>query len=106
MRPHSLYNALPEFVATFLVNRFIPNHRDFMSTGRDKNEHRVALARLVHTKPVKLPLRRNEGITLQLATLDQNAKLGRGVGFRFADRLNDPVVVEFAKEFSRSHLIT
>src|SRR5262249_19685392 len=104
MRPHFLHNALPEFVTTFLVNRFIANHRDFTSTGRDENQHRITLAGLVHTESAKLPLRRNEGITLQLATLDQNAKLSRRFGFRFADHLHDTVCLEFAEKFSRSHL--
>ncbi len=64
MRPHFFYNALPEFIAAFFMNRVVPNNRKFMNTRRDKNEHRIALARLVHTEPMKLPLRGNEGITL------------------------------------------
>ena len=46
------------------MNRVIANNRKFMNTRRDKNEHRIALARLVHTEPMKLPLCRNERITL------------------------------------------
>jgi hypothetical protein len=64
MIPHFLYNALPEFIATFFMNRVVPNNSKFMNTRRDKNEHGIALARLVHTEPMKLPLRGNEGITL------------------------------------------
>ena len=106
MRPHSFHDALPEFIAAFFVNRVVANDRKFMNTRRDKNEHRIALARLVHTEPMKLPLRGHEGITLQFAALDQNANLTGGFRFSFVNRLNDPVVLEFAKEFSRSHLIT
>ena len=64
MRPHSFHDALPEFIAAFFMNRVVPNNRKFMNTRRDKNEHRIALARLVHTEPMKFPLRRNERITL------------------------------------------
>ena len=64
MRPHSLHNALPEFIAAFFMNRAIPNDRKFMNTRRDENEHRVAFARFVHTEPMKLSLRRDECITL------------------------------------------
>jgi hypothetical protein len=95
MLAHSFHNALPEFVAAFFVNGFIANDREFMSTGHYQNQHGVALARLVHTEPMKLPLRRDEGITLQIATLDQDANLTGSFGFRFADRFDDPDVLEF-----------
>ena len=88
------------------MNRLVANDGKFMNTRRDKNEHRIALARLVHTEPMKLPLRGNEGITLQFPALDQNANLTGRFRFSFVNRLNNPVVLEFAKEFSRSHLIT
>jgi hypothetical protein len=70
MRPHSLHNALPEFIAAFFMNRSIPNDCKFMKTRRDKNEHCIALPRLVHTEPMKLSLRRDECITLQLPALN------------------------------------
>ena len=63
MRPHSLYDTLPEFIAAFFMNPIVPNNSKFMNTRRDKNEHRITLARLVHTEPMKLPLCRNERIT-------------------------------------------
>ena len=61
---------LPELIATFFVNAFVANNGKLMNTWCDKNQHRIALARLVHTEPLKLPLRRNEGFTLQFAALD------------------------------------
>ena len=64
MRPHSFHDALPEFIAAFFMNRVVPNNRKFMNARRDKNEHRIALARLVHTEPMKLPLRGLEGVIL------------------------------------------
>ena len=106
MRPHSFHDALPEFIAAFFMNRVVANDRKFVNTRRDKNEHRIALARLVHTEPMKLPLCGLERITIQFAALDQNANLAGRFRFSFRNRLNNPVVLEFAKEFSRSHLIT
>ena len=106
MSPHFFYNALPEFIAAFLVNRFVADDCQFVSTRHDKNEHRIALARLVHTEPMKLPLCCNERITIQFATQDQNANLTGGPGLRLANRLINPIVLEFAEEFPRSHLIT
>jgi hypothetical protein len=46
------------------MNGLVPNDGELMNTRDDKNEHRIALACLVHTEPMKLLLRRNEGITL------------------------------------------
>ena len=57
------------------MNGMVANDGELMNTRRDENEHRIALARLVHTEPMKLPLCGNEGITLQFAALDQNANL-------------------------------
>lgn len=106
MRSHSFHNALPEFAAAFLVNRLVSNNRELMNTRGDKNKHRIALLRLVHAKPMKLFLRRGERINLQFPALDQNANLTGGFRFGLPNRLNNPVVVEFAEEFSRSHLLT
>src|SRR5262249_53418179 len=106
MRSHLLDNTLPEFVAAFFMSGFVANHREFMRARRNENQHRVALARLVHTEPMKLLLRRDKRITLQLAALDQNTNLTRSFRFRFANRLNDPLVIEFAEEFSRSHFVS
>jgi len=95
MVAHSFHNALPEFVATFFVNGIVANDREFMSTGHYENQHGAALVRLVHPEPMKLPLRRNKGIPLELPTLDQDANLTGGFGFRIANRFDDPVVLEF-----------
>ena len=61
---HCGRDALPELIATFFVNGLVANDGELLNTRRDKNEDRIALARLVHTEPMKLPLRRNERITL------------------------------------------
>ena len=70
MRPHFFHNALPEFIAAFFMDRVVANNRKFMSTRRDKNEHRIALARLVHTEPMKLLLCRYQRITAQIPALN------------------------------------
>jgi hypothetical protein len=104
MRAHSVYNALPELFAAFLMNRLIANNGEFMPTRRQEDQHRIALARLVHTEPMKLLLRRKKGIALQLAALDHNANLTGSFRFRFANRLDDSVVFKLTEEFPRSHL--
>ena len=70
MRSHFFHNTLPELITTFFVNRFVANHREFMNTRRDKDEHRIALARFVHTEAMKLFLRRDKWIAVQFAALD------------------------------------
>ena len=61
---HRSNDALPEFIPAFFMNRFIANDSEFVNTRRHKNEHRIAFARLVHTQPVKLFLRRDKRITV------------------------------------------
>ena len=102
---HRSDNALPEFVAAFFVNRFIANDSEFMGARRYKNEHGILLPCLVHTEPMKLPLRHSEGIALQFPALDQNANLTGRFRFGVANRLDDPIVLKLAEEFSRSHLL-
>jgi len=59
MPAHCRDNALPKFIPAFFMNRVVANDRKFMNTRRDEDQHCVALARLVHTEPMKLFLRRN-----------------------------------------------
>src|ERR1700746_1105479 len=96
MRPHSSHKHLPEFIAAFFMNRVVSDDGKFMNTRRHKNEHGIALARLVHTNPIEPLLRRNQGITPQLPTLDQDANLTRSLRFGFPNRFNDSVGLEFA----------
>ena len=95
MRPHIFRDSLPEHVAAFLVDRFVANNGELVRARRHENQHRITLARFVHIEPMKLPLCRNERITFQFATLDQDANLTGGFGFRLEDRFDDPVVFEF-----------
>ena len=67
---HGGRDALPELITTFFVNGLVANDGKFMNTRCDKNEHRIALARFMHTEPMKLPLRRNQGIAVQLPALN------------------------------------
>ena len=57
MHSHSVYHALPELVAAFLVNRFVPDYGELVRTWRYKNQNRIALARRMHTQLMKLLLR-------------------------------------------------
>ena len=62
MRAHCFDNALPELVAAFLMNRVVANNGKLVHARRDENEHRIALARLVHAEPMKFLLRSNQWI--------------------------------------------
>ena len=95
MRPHVFRDSLPEHVAAFLVDRFVANNGELVRARRHENQHRITLARFVHIEPMKLPLCRNERITFQFATLDQDANLTGRFHFRLADRPNDPIMLEF-----------
>ena len=78
MRPHSGHNSLPELVTTLLVNRLIANYSELVRAWRDENQNRVLLTRLVHTKLMKLFLRRSQWIAAQFAALNMNANLAGG----------------------------
>jgi hypothetical protein len=73
MGAHRIYNALPEFLAAFLVNSFVTDDGKFMRPGRNENEHRVALACFMHSQSMKFSLRRDQRVCVQLAALDVNA---------------------------------
>ena len=70
MRPHFFHNAVPELITAFFMNPVVANNREFVNTRRDKNQHRIVLARFMQSEPVKLLPRRDEGITVQLPPLD------------------------------------
>src|SRR6266536_5018901 len=102
MRPHSGHNSLPELVTALLVNRLIANYGELVRAWRYENQDRIALTRLVHAQLAKFFLRGNQRIA-QVAALNKNANLAGGLGFRLANRLNNPIVLEFSKELSRPH---
>ena len=73
MGAHRIYNPLPEFLAAFLVNRYVADHGEFMRPGRNENEYGVALACFMHPQSMKFSLRRDQWVRVQLASLDVNA---------------------------------
>jgi len=73
MCPHSTYNVLPELLAAFFVNRFIANNSELVCSWRYENQHRIALAGLVHSETLKLFLRNDQRIGAQFAALNINA---------------------------------
>jgi hypothetical protein len=75
MRAHGLDESLPEFLAAFLVNGLVAYHGKLMCSGRDENEHSIALARFVHAKSMKFLLRSNQWIGTQFAALNINPDL-------------------------------
>ncbi len=59
MPAHDIDKSLPELPATFFMNSLVAYHGKLMCSGRDENEHRIALTRFVHAKPMKFLLRSN-----------------------------------------------
>jgi hypothetical protein len=106
MRAHGIDKSLPELPAAFFMNGLVAYHGKLMRSGRDENEHGIALARFVHPESVKFFLRSNQWISTQLAALNINPDLTGGFRFRFPNRPNDSIVFEPTEKFLGSHLAT
>ena len=64
MRAHSRDQPLPELFAALFVNRFVAHDGKLVRARRDKDEYGILLTRLVHAKPVKLFLCRDQWIDI------------------------------------------
>jgi hypothetical protein len=106
MLSHSIDNALPELLAAFFMNGLVAYHGKLMRSGRDEDEHGIALARFVHAESMKFFLGSNEWIGTQLAALNVNPDLTGSFRFRFPNRPNDSIVFKPTEKFLRSHLAT
>jgi hypothetical protein len=106
MFAHTVDNLPPINVAASFVGRLIAHDCEFARAGGDKNEDAIAFACLVHSKPLKFLLCRNQRIAIQLPTLDTDADLRGGFRFSLANRLHDSVVLELAQKLFCSHSAT
>ncbi len=106
MRAHGIDKSLPELPAAFFMNGLVAYHGKLMRSGRNENEHGIALARFVHAESMKFFLGSNQWICTQLAALDINPDLTGGFRFRFPNRPNDSIVFEPTEKFLRSHMAT
>jgi len=88
------------------VNRPVTDHGKFVGARRDKDEHGIAIGSAMHPEAAKLSLRREQRIAFQVAAPNENADLSGGFCFGLADRLHNPVVLQFTEEFFRSHWLT
>src|SRR4029077_5203716 len=59
----------------------------------------------MHPKLIKFFLRRDQRIAIQFSTLNENANLPGSILLGFTNRLNDPIMLDFAKELSRPHFL-
>lgn len=75
MRPHSTCNVLPELFAALFVNRFVANNGELVRSRRYENQHRIALAGLMHSETLKLFLCNDQRIDIEFSTLNINANL-------------------------------
>ena len=106
MRAHGIDKSLPELRAAFFVNGLVAYHGKLMRSGRDENEHGIALARFVHAESMEFFLGSNQWIGTQLAALNVNPDLTGGFRFRFPNRPNNSIVFKLTEKFFRSHLAT
>jgi hypothetical protein len=75
VRTHSVDKALPEFFTALFMDGFVTDRGEFMRSWRDEDEHSIALARFVHSKPMKFLLRSNQRIDAHFAALNINTDL-------------------------------
>jgi hypothetical protein len=106
MVAHLSDQPLPQFLAAFLVNRFVADDRKLVRARRDEDENGVSFRRFLHPEPVKSFLRRRQRIDLQLAALNENADLSGCFRFRVANCFHNPIVFELAEKFLGSHRVT
>ena len=106
MPAHDIDKSLPELPAAFFMNGLVAYHGKLMCSGRDEDEHSIALAGFVHAKPMKFLLRSNQWIDTHLAALNINPDLTGRFRFRFPNRPNNSIVFKLTEKFLRSHLAT
>ena len=106
MFAHSFNESLPQFFATFLMDRLVPDDCEFVRARGDENQNVVALRIFVKPEPAKSFLRRDHGIVFQFTALNENANFTGGFRLGVADRLHDRFVLKLTEKFSRSHWFT
>ena len=103
MNPHSIHNVLPELFAAFFMNRLVADNGEFVGPRRYENKDGVALASLVHSETLKFLLGNCHRIGLESAALNINANFAGGFRFSSTNRFDDPVMIQLAEKFFRSH---
>ncbi len=93
MDAHFSNGVLPELIATLFVDRHITNNSEFLCSWRNKNQHRVARPRFVHSQPLKFLLRNAQRVIIESSTLDENAYLAGSFRFRIPNRVHNPVMI-------------
>ncbi len=102
MVAHFLDQTLPQFVATFLVNRFVSKDCELVRTWRNENQNRVPFWRLMHSELAKFYLCCRQRVVFQLTALNEDTDLAGSFRFGVADRLHDLVVLEPTEKFFSS----
>ena len=106
MGPHFLDELLPESIAAFLVNAFIPNHSKLSRARGHKNQDRVSLVSRLHSQLLEPPSRIIEGVAVQFAPLHVDPNLAGGLRFGLFDRSDDAIMIELLEEILGSHCST
>jgi len=75
MFAHFSNQSLPQFLATLLVDRLVPDDCELMRAGRNEDENVVMPSVFIKAQFVKPSLGRNQRIVFQFTTLNKNADL-------------------------------
>jgi hypothetical protein len=105
MLAHSGNKILPEFVAAFLVNAFVADHRKLLRARCHKNQDGISLGGFLHSELEKFFLRSLQCVLLKFPALEENADLTGGLRFGIFDGRDDPIVLELSEKSMRAHLI-
>ena len=93
MARHFARDFLPEFISATRLNRAIANHRELPGARSDEQQNAISFLALLHPQMMENPLRGGHCI-LRFLAADEDADFGAHFGLRFANRLDDGIVLK------------
>lgn len=100
---HFFRQHLPKSVTALLMHRRVADDGKLARARRDKNQNTIAMLRFGHAQPVKLRLRRRDGI-VHIFTADEDADFAGSFLFGGLDGGDDVVVPELVEKFAMFHI--
>ena len=93
MARHFVRDFLPKFITATRVNRAIADHRELPDARSDEQQNTVLFRGFLHAQMVKNLLGGGHCI-LRFLAADEDADFAAHFGLRFANRLDDGIVLE------------
>ena len=75
MFAHMIGEALPQFIAALLMDRFVADDRELMGAGRNENQNVRVPVVLMKAEPLKSSSGCDQRVVFQLTALNKNANL-------------------------------